>query len=141
MPRSRSAKPTWPGGAEELNLRMSQIKLKAEEAEHAGENRDQLSQGPRQLDEPPEDALIDFGNYYALIIGNSSYRAATSLQALKSPEIDAEAIAALLERKYGYIVMLLVDASRDQILGAMNTQGNPERTRQPVDLLCRAWLP
>ena len=86
-----------------------------------GEDRDQLSPRLRQLDEPPEDALIDFGNYYALIIGNSSYRAATSLEALQSPRIDAEAIAALLEQKYGYIVMLLVDASREQILGAMNT--------------------
>jgi hypothetical protein len=106
---------------EDLNLRISKIKLKAEEVEHQQEERDQLNPRIRQLDAPSEEELINFGDYYALVIGNSTYQFSASLQALQSPRTDAEAIAALLKQKYGYNVVLLVDASRDQILGAMNT--------------------
>jgi uncharacterized caspase-like protein len=40
---------------------------------------------------------------------------------LSSPKADAMAISALLTQKYGYNVIPLVDANRDQILHALNT--------------------
>jgi uncharacterized caspase-like protein len=65
--------------------------------------------------------VIDYGKYYALVIGNENYQSTLDMQTLKSPEADAKAIAGLLSQKYGYTVITLIDATRDQMLGAMNT--------------------
>jgi uncharacterized caspase-like protein len=60
---------------------------------------------------------IDFGRYHALVIGNNDYR---HLPRLKTAVNDAEATAALLRQRYGFEVRLLVDATRDQIIEALN---------------------
>jgi len=60
---------------------------------------------------------IDFGNYYALVIGNNAY---SHLPKLETAIADAEAVADLLADKYGFEVMLLRDANRYQILSALN---------------------
>jgi len=54
---------------------------------------------------------IDFGKYYALVIGNNTYRA---LPDLHSAVNDARAVAALLESDYGFEVELLTDAARSE---------------------------
>ncbi|MCC6471959.1 MAG: SEL1-like repeat protein [Alphaproteobacteria bacterium] len=59
---------------------------------------------------------VDFGAYYALVIGNSSYR---FLHGLKTPRADSEAVAALLARDFGFKVTLLNDATRGDIIGAL----------------------
>jgi TPR repeat protein len=61
-------------------------------------------------------ADVNFGTYHALVVGNSSYR---HLQGLKSPRADSEAVAALLERDFGFKVTLLKDATRADIIGAL----------------------
>ena len=61
---------------------------------------------------------VDFGNYYALIIGNSSYR---EFPPLETPANDAQAIATVLERKYGFKTQVLIDADRYAILETLNT--------------------
>ncbi len=63
---------------------------------------------------PPE---IDFGRYHALVIGNNDYR---HLPKLKTAISDATATAELLREKYGFDVKLLVDATRLDILRALN---------------------
>ncbi len=69
-------------------------------------------------DEPPLPALnLDFGKYYALVIGNNSYG---KLPKLATPINDAEAIASVLKGKYGFNVTLLKDATRYDILEALN---------------------
>jgi len=60
---------------------------------------------------------LNFGNYYALIIGNKSYR---NMPKLRTPENDATELAALLERKYGFKTKLLLNATRYQILSELN---------------------
>ncbi len=61
---------------------------------------------------------INFGNYYALIIGNNDY---ASLPKLKTPVNDATAIAQVLKQKYAFKeVRTLFNASRYQIITAMN---------------------
>jgi len=54
---------------------------------------------------------IDFGDYYALVIGNNTYRA---LPDLHSAVNDARAVAALLESDYGFEVELLTNATRSE---------------------------
>jgi uncharacterized caspase-like protein len=64
---------------------------------------------------PAELANLPYGRYHALVIGNNAYR---SLPKLKTAGGDAEAVAALLEKEYGYDVTLLTDASEEAIIGA-----------------------
>ncbi len=59
---------------------------------------------------------LSFGNYYALVIGNNDYKA---LPKLKTAVGDAQAVAALLQNAYGFETRLLLNASRQQVIGAM----------------------
>ncbi len=59
----------------------------------------------------------DFGAYYALVIGNNGYK---HLPRLSTAIGDARDIADLLRRKYGFKVELLLDATRFDILAALN---------------------
>ena len=60
---------------------------------------------------------IDFGNYYALVIGNQKYQ---NLTDLKTPVNDARAIADVLKHRYGFKTQLLMNANRYQLLSALN---------------------
>jgi uncharacterized caspase-like protein len=60
---------------------------------------------------------IDFGQYYALIIGNTRYE---KIPSLDTPATDARDVDNVLRGKYGFKTQLLLDANRYQILSAMN---------------------
>ncbi len=60
---------------------------------------------------------IEFGRYHALVIGNNDYR---HLRKLTTAVGDAEAVATLLEEKYGFQVTKLINATRRDITGAFN---------------------
>jgi hypothetical protein len=62
-------------------------------------------------------ASVDFGTYHALIIGNSDYE---HLPKLATPLNDAVELATLLERRYGFKTTVLKNATRYQILTALN---------------------
>lgn len=59
----------------------------------------------------------EFGRYRALVIGISEYE---ELPRLLNAGRDAEAVGALLEEQYGFDVTLLRDATRYDILSALN---------------------
>ena len=59
----------------------------------------------------------DFGNYYALIIGNSDYQ---KIPRLDTPVNDARAVEKVLKQKYGFKTKLLINATRYQILSELN---------------------
>ena len=60
---------------------------------------------------------IDFGNYFALVIGNNEYK---HFPALKTAVNDAHVIARILERRYGFETRLITNADRYTILSALN---------------------
>ena len=60
---------------------------------------------------------LDFGRYYALVIGNEHYQA---LDNLETPINDAERAARILKDKYGFSVQVLEDASDIAMLKALN---------------------
>ena len=60
---------------------------------------------------------INFGSYYALVIGNNKYQYMTNL---KSAVTDAKAVAGVLEQQYGFDTTLLINATRYDILSALN---------------------
>ena len=57
-----------------------------------------------------------FGGYHALVIGNDDY---ARLPKLVTARNDARTVAALLERRYGFEVTVLEDATRADILKAL----------------------
>ncbi len=62
-------------------------------------------------------SVLNFGNYYALIIGNNKYQ---KVPTLDTPRADARAIDAVLKAKYGFKTQVLLDATRYEILSALN---------------------
>ncbi len=68
---------------------------------------------------------IDFGNYHALVFGNNLY-GTTGFETLDTAVNDAESMAALLKQKYGFSVDVVLNATRDQMIEAM------EKTRKKL---------
>ena len=64
---------------------------------------------------------LDFGKYYALVIGNNKYR---KVPRLDTPVNDARDIEKVLRTKYGFKTTLLLNATRYQILSALNKLRN-----------------
>jgi hypothetical protein len=62
---------------------------------------------------------IKFGRFYAVVIGNNSYRDG-SYASLKTAASDATAVSNLLRDRYGYQTTLLLNASRLETLSALN---------------------
>ena len=73
--------------------------------------------------------LAAFGRFYAVVIGESSYR---NYEPLPTAVNDARAVAKLLEQKYGFEVRRLENASSQQILAAIRETG---RQMTPADNL------
>ncbi len=73
---------------------------------------------PRTSPAPPAEKLaLNFGRYYALVIGNNAY---TDLSPLKTAVNDATAVAELLQTMYGFTVTLLTNTTRDEIITALD---------------------
>jgi len=60
---------------------------------------------------------LDFGRYFALVIGNDNYR---SLPRLETAVADAKAVARVLKHSYGFETTVLTNATRDSILDALD---------------------
>ncbi|HLS83845.1 MAG TPA: caspase family protein [Arenimonas sp.] len=62
---------------------------------------------------------VRLGRYHALVIGNNAYRD-PSFPTLQSAGNDANAVADVLRRRYGYQVELVLNGSRLEILSALD---------------------
>ncbi len=62
---------------------------------------------------------VQLGRYHAIVIGNNSYQSG-SFAPLQSAVNDATAVAQVLRDRYGYDARLLLNATRFQILSALN---------------------
>jgi len=60
---------------------------------------------------------LNFGRYYALVIGNQHYQL---IESLKTPVNDAERAARVLRERYGFTVQVLEDSSDVAMLKALN---------------------
>ncbi len=74
---------------------------------------------------------VKLGRYYAVVIGNNSYRD-PNYATLKSAANDANAVAALLKSRYGYQTTLVLNGGRLEILTALNEM---RETLKPEDNL------
>ncbi|HMD75299.1 MAG TPA: caspase family protein [Steroidobacteraceae bacterium] len=95
---------------------------------------------------------LNFGRYYALVIGNQHYQIIDSLQ---TPVNDAERAARVLRERYGFTVQVLEDSSDVGMLKALNDlndvlkpddnlliyyAGHGARLQNPFDV-AGYWLP
>jgi uncharacterized protein len=62
-------------------------------------------------------AGMNFGRYYAIVIGNQNYQ---SLESLQTPKYDAARAARILADKYGFTVQILEDANDITMLKTIN---------------------
>jgi len=76
-----------------------------------------LSPQPEGHDEPVIPA-INFGNYYALVIGINNY---PNLTPLKTAVNDARAVSDILSQKYGFKVTRLTNPGRSEIISALGS--------------------
>ena len=60
---------------------------------------------------------LDLGSFHALVIGNTNY---DDLDDLTTAQRDASDVAKILEKDYGFTVELLLDATRQKTLEALN---------------------
>ncbi|HFC91248.1 MAG TPA: hypothetical protein ENJ51_00390 [Leucothrix mucor] len=61
---------------------------------------------------------VNFGRYYALVIGNNNY---SNFDNLKTAVNDAESVASVLRSQYGFKTSVLKNASKRKMLSAFNT--------------------
>ena len=95
---------------------------------------------------------LEFGRYFALVIGNEEYN---KIESLQTPVNDAVNIANLLRDKYGFEVTVLLNANNIEVMETINDlnkkltdednlliyyAGHGERI-QSGDLLSGYWLP
>lgn len=73
----------------------------------------------RPVPAPPaaDVSKLDFGRFYALVIGNDNY---AHLPKLKTAVADAKAVANTLTADYGFAVTTLLDATRSQIIDTLD---------------------
>jgi hypothetical protein len=62
-------------------------------------------------------ANLDLGEFHALLIGNDRYE---SMPNLETAVNDVQAVSRVLTRRYGFATRVLTNATRDQILDALN---------------------
>ncbi len=72
---------------------------------------------PPEPRDPVSTPALDYGKYHALVIGNQSYR---HLPKLDTAIADVNAVSEVLSKRYGFKVTTLTDATRYQILSALN---------------------
>jgi uncharacterized protein len=89
----------------------------------AGIPRTRTPQGTAELTPLPPTADertaagMNFGRFYALVIGNQNYQ---SIESLQTPKYDATRAARILADKYGFTVQILEDANDITMLKAIN---------------------
>ena len=69
---------------------------------------------------------VQFGKFYALIIGNNDYKTYPDLQ---TPVSDAKSLEVLLRERYGFKTKILLNANRHAIMSALN-ELNQQLTEQ-----------
>ena len=77
----------------------------------------------------PPRQTIDLGTFHALIIGNNAYRA---LPRLRTAVKDARAVAELLQSRYGFRATTLTNATRNEVIQALDALRNKLTERDNV---------
>lgn len=99
------------GNETEKDLKLQRSPVNAEKTDSLSKVNSGIST------EPANFRAGDFGNYYALVIGNNEY---LYVPKLETAENDAKEVASVLAQNYGFRAKLLLNATRKDILDAIN---------------------
>jgi len=83
----------------------------------AAAGSDQPSYASNNMPDVRRMGNIQFGKFYALIIGNNDY---ATYPDLKTPAADAKSLEVLLRERYGFKTKLLLNANRHTMMSALN---------------------
>ncbi|AEG01815.1 caspase family protein [Methylomonas methanica] len=83
----------------------------------ASDHTEQAAYASSNIAQPHQVGDIQFGKFYALIIGNDDYKAYPDLQ---TPITDAKSLEVLLRERYGFKTKILLNANRHAIMSALN---------------------
>ena len=100
-----------------LSDQVARLMRDAEERRTAGMQAPAGQKGTVQQASLAKYSGINFGRYYALVIGNNEYE---YLPNLKTAADDARAVADILRDTYGFDVILLINATRADIVDALD---------------------
>lgn len=136
--RAKSASVSEDSGKEIQALKTWIAKLETEKRESSGQlaglpaqTREPLARVPVVALDPQAQARLikgmNFGRYYALIIGNQDYQV---LERLETPRNDAERTGQILRDKYGFTVQIIEDANDVAMVQAISELN---RVLQPND--------
>ena len=100
-----------------LSDQVARLMRDAEERRTAGMQAPAGQKGTVQQASLAKYSGINFGRYYALVIGNNEYE---YLPNLKTAADDARAVADILRDTYGFDVTLLINATRADIVDALD---------------------
>ena len=100
-----------------LSAQVARLMREAAERRTAGTQAPAGQKGTVQQANLAKYSGIDFGRYYALVIGIGNYK---YLPKLKTAVDDATVVAEILRRDYAFEVTLLIDPSRDAIIDALD---------------------
>jgi uncharacterized protein len=129
LAKQRAAAPTQASGSnaevEALKKWIAQLESERRRSTErlAGIPRTRTPQGTELLTPIPPTADertlagMNFGRYYAIVIGNQDYQ---SIEDLQTPRYDASRAARILADKYGFIVQVLEDANDVTMLKSIN---------------------
>jgi hypothetical protein len=107
----------WKGPSAKPGEKRARVR---DERKRPGAGRKRIAKKPEADPKGPKiagAASIDFGRYFALVIGNNAYR---YLRPLKTAVHDARTVAKTLREEYGFEVTLLTDATREEVISALD---------------------
>lgn len=121
----QTAKPSESAEVEALRKWIAQLEVERRRSTErlAGIPRTRTPQGTEMLTPIPPKADersmegMNFGRYYAIVIGNQDYQ---TIEDLETPRYDATRAARILADKYGFIVQVLEDANDITMLKSIN---------------------
>lgn len=125
QPTEQSAKASENAEVEALRKWIAQLESERRRSTErlAGIPRTRTPQGTEMLTPLPPKADersmegMNFGRYYAIVIGNQDYQ---TIEDLETPRYDATRAARILADKYGFIVQVLEDANDVTMLKSIN---------------------
>lgn len=119
---SRPVKTSKPVAIASPKKRLAKIKVKLEKKKKELKKEEKKIARLRSVNKSTSNnsnlSGVNFGKYYALVIGNDNY---TNFSNLKTPVSDAKSVASVLRSQYGFKTSILKNASKRKMLSAFNT--------------------
>ena len=121
LQKEKSSRATSDNGARLRKVAVIEREIKVKKAELTKQQKKVTAialRSPKEVQKKNSLRGVNFGNYYAVVIGNNNY---SSISSLKTPVNDAKAIASVLKSQYGFKTIVLQNATRGKMLATLDS--------------------